>query len=61
MHFVIKFLYEICILTCLTFGPFSPKPDRVRVRFVIFLTRLDQGFFGPDYLARSPLGPARNR
>ena len=57
MHFVIKFLYEICILTCLTFGSFSPKP--VRVRFVIFLACLDQGFFGPDRLARNPLGLAR--
>ena len=61
MHFVFKILYEICNLTCLTFGPFSPKLDRVRVRFAIFPARLDQGFFGPDRLARSPLGPARNR
>ena len=61
MHFVFKILYEICILTCLIFDPFSLKPDRVRVRFAIFSARLDQGFFGPDRLARNPLGPARNR
>ena len=59
MHFVFKILYEICNLTCLTFGPFSPKPDRVRL--AIFPARLDQGFFDPNRLARSPLGPARNR
>ena len=61
MYFFIKFLYEICIFTCLTFDPFSPKPDRIRVRFAIFPARLDQGFFGQDRLARSLLRPAQNR
>ena len=57
MYFVIKFLYEICILICLTFGPFSPKPDRVR--FVIFPTNLDQDFFGLDRLTRNLLKPTQ--
>ena len=52
MCFVIKFLYEICIFTCLTFDPFSPKPDRIRIRikFVIFPIRLDQNFLNPNRL-----------
>ena len=36
-------------MTCLTWNPFSLKPERVR--FVIFLTRKNLGFFDPDHLA----------
>ena len=69
MHFVIKFLYEICILTCLTFGPFWPVQPEARQgqgQVRNFPSPFRPGLFWPGpfspkpaRVSPKPLGPAR--